>query len=159
MCRCLLTALLCVLLAACAPSGSGPSGNSGLAGDGGDAAVTAVRPGPADATTTPPANPATQRDGLPSGLPFASAGEPRVHMPAPAAPQPAPRTSEATPAPRSLADFALMTQDGQNGPGNATAQGGSADASASAFANAFDRPVLRILYNASTKGTLHPCPS
>ncbi len=89
LCRCLLTALLCVLLAACAPSGSGPSGNSG----------------PADA-------------------------------------------------PRSLSDFALMTQDGQNGPGNA-----SANAFATAFASASDKPVLRILYNASTKGTLHPCPS
>ncbi len=90
LCRCLLTALLCVLLAACAPSGSGLSGNSG----------------PADATDAP--------------------------------------------APRSLSDFALMTQDGQNGPGNA---------SANAFASASDKPVLRILYNASTKGTLHPCPS
>ncbi len=94
LCRCLLTALLCVLLAACAPSGSGPSGSSG----------------PADATDAP--------------------------------------------APRNLSDFALMTQDGQNGPGNA-----SATASANAFASASDKPVLRILYNASTKGTLHPCPS
>lgn len=106
------------------------------------------------------------RDGLPSGLPFASAGEPRAHMPAPQ-PSPAmpdPATADAVPnvvpnvvpvatqpqtdAPRSLADFALL---GQGTP--------QADADASATDSAPQGPVLRILYNASTRGTLHPCPS
>ena len=105
------------------------------------------------------------RDGLPSGLPFASAGEPRVHMPAPqpspASPiSPVPATDSAVPnaapsaaqsqtvAPRSLADFALL---GQGAPLPAE--------DASARADATQGPVLRILYNASTRGTLHPCPS
>jgi len=106
------------------------------------------------------------RDGLPSGLPFASVGEPRAHMPAPQ-PLPAtpvPATADAVPnvgpnvvpvaaqpqtdAPRSLADFALL---GQGTP--------QADADASATDSAPQGPVLRILYNASTRGTLHPCPS
>lgn len=88
------------------------------------------------------------RDGLPTGLPFASAGEPRVHMPAQAA-SPA--------APSGLADYALVAPHGQDGPngqddlGTSAAQGGFGDASGA--------PVLRILYNASTKGALHPCPS
>jgi hypothetical protein len=78
-------------------------------------------------------------------------------MPAPAA--------ETAPvaAPRGLADFALVEpvepvepqgqdgRNGQDGPYATTAQDGFGDASG--------RPILRILYNASTKGTLHPCPS
>lgn len=98
------------------------------------------------------------RDGLPSGLPFASAGEPRVHMPAsqpsPATPDPATGTGvpvaaqPQTVAPRSLADFALL--------GRGTPQ---ANADTSVGEDTPQGPVLRILYNASTRGTLHPCPS
>ena len=98
------------------------------------------------------------RDGLPSGLPFASAGEPRVHIPAPqpSPVSPGPATDGAvhnaaqsqTVAPRSLADFALL---GQGTPLSAE--------DASVRPDATQGPVLRILYNASTRGTLHPCPS
>ncbi|KAF5043038.1 hypothetical protein DSECCO2_506470 [anaerobic digester metagenome] len=101
------------------------------------------------------------RDGLPTGLPFAFAGEPRVHMPAPAAP-PVVETAPVA-APRGLADFALVErvepqgQDGRNGHDGpyATAVQGNLGG----LGDASGRPVLRILYNASTKGTLHPCPS
>jgi len=98
------------------------------------------------------------RDGLPSGLPFASAGEPRVHMPAPAAPS-AVETAPVAAA-RGLADFALVDtqgQDGRNGLDGADATAAQGDLGG--FGDGSGRPVLRILYNASTKGTLHPCPS
>lgn len=155
--RCLAATALCVLLAACArPGGEGSTAQQPAA---------TAQAAPANATA-----PAMTRDGLPSGLPFASAGEPRVHMPAPqpsaappvpaaastapnAAPNVAPdaapdsvRTEAA--APRSLADFALL---GQGAP--------QADADGSARHDTPQGPVLRILYNASTRGTLHPCPS
>lgn len=108
-----------------------------------------------------PAPPAMARDGLPTGLPFASAGEPRVHMPVPAAP-PVIETAPVA-APRGLADFALVErvepqgQDGRNGHAGTDATAGQGDLGD--FGDASGRPVLRILYNASTKGTLHPCPS
>uniref|UniRef100_B8DKT7 Collagen triple helix repeat protein n=1 Tax=Nitratidesulfovibrio vulgaris (strain DSM 19637 / Miyazaki F) TaxID=883 RepID=B8DKT7_NITV9 len=160
--------MLCALLVACAPSGQ--TGQSGAAGPSGPAAATAMPPaqdapsatgsltdGPTGGQTgdTAPASPAMARDGLPTGLPFASAGEPRVHMPAPAAPS----ATETAPvaAPRGLADFALVEPQGQDGP---SGQGGPyATEAQGAFGDASGRPVLRILYNASTRGTLHPCPS
>ncbi|MBG3876278.1 hypothetical protein FVW20_04340 [Desulfovibrio oxamicus] len=66
-------------------------------------------------------------------------------------------------APRGLADFALVErvepqgQDGRNGHAGTDATAGQGDLGD--FGDASGRPVLRILYNASTKGTLHPCPS
>lgn len=154
--------MLCALLVACAPSGQ--------TGQSGPAAATAMPPaqdapsatgsltdGPTGGQTgdTASASPAMARDGLPTGLPFASAGEPRVHMPAPAAP-PATETAPVA-APRGLADFALVEPQGQDGPSGQV--GPYATAAQGAFGDASGRPVLRILYNASTKGTLHPCPS
>jgi hypothetical protein len=130
------------------------------------------------------------RDGLPSGLPFATAGEPRMHLPAPATPQvPAQNMqvqdvqiqdtqaqdtgisaqgmpSEAAPAPRSLADFALVGKDTASGGTDRGSTVGAPDRTgAPGMTGTTDTtdisgaPVLRILYNASTKGTLHPCPS
>ncbi len=139
------------------------------------------------------------RDGLPSGLPFATAGEPRMHMPAPATPQaPAPKMpvqdmqvqdvqvqdvqvrdvqvrdtqaqdtahpvqgmpAAAAPAPRSLADFALVGQAKDSGGADRASSIGATDMPrATGTADISGAPVLRILYNASTKGTLHPCPS
>ncbi|WMW66130.1 hypothetical protein [Nitratidesulfovibrio liaohensis] len=117
--------------------------------------------GQADGQTggTAPTSPAMARDGLPTGLPFASAGEPRVHMPAPA---PAAEIAPVA-APRGLADFALVERvepQGQDGPnGHAGADTTAVRGDLGGLGDASGRPVLRILYNASTKGTLHPCPS
>jgi hypothetical protein len=145
---------LCVLLAACARPG------------GGEGPAPQQPPATTQAPTANATASAMTRDGLPSGLPFASAGEPRVHMPAPqpSPASPVPATGSAAPnvgpdvgpkaaqpqtvAPRSLADFALL---GQGAPLPAE--------DADVRADATQGPVLRILYNASTRGTLHPCPS
>lgn len=118
------------------------------------------------------------RDGLPSGLPFAAAGEPRMHMPTPTTPQaPAPEVqvrdtqaqdtgapaqgmpSATAPAPRSLADFALTGPDTASGGATGNTTGTTVSTATTDATGISGAPVLRILYNASTKGTLHPCPS
>ncbi|EGY27110.1 collagen triple helix repeat domain protein [Desulfovibrio sp. A2] len=82
--------------------------------------------------------------------PDGDASATRAHVGSPPAPSgPAAGTAApATATPRSLADFALL---GQGAPLPAEDAGVRTDAA--------QGPVLRILYNASTRGTLHPCPS